>query len=58
MKAIWSAKAGITYFNVLDYLEKHWTKKEIIQFNNRTVMVIRANLSFFHNSSLVSIKIC
>ena len=42
MKVIWSAKARITYFNVLDYLEKHWTKKEIIQFSNRTEMVIRA----------------
>lgn len=41
MEVIWSAKARITYFNVLDYLEKHWTKKEIIQFSNRTEMVIR-----------------
>ena len=42
MEVIWSAKARITYFNVLDYLEKHWTKKEIIQFSSRTEIVIRA----------------
>jgi len=41
MNVIWSAKARITYFNVLDYLEKHWSKKELIQFSNRTEIVIR-----------------
>lgn len=42
MEVIWSAKAKITFFNVLDYLDKNWTKKEIIQFNMRTEMVLRA----------------
>ena len=31
MEVIWSAKAKITYFNVLDYLDKNWTKKKIRQ---------------------------
>jgi hypothetical protein len=40
MDIIWSAKARITYFNVLDYLENNWTKKEIIWFNRKTELVI------------------
>ena len=42
MEVIWSAKARITYYIVLDYLENHWTKREIIQFSSRTEIVIRA----------------
>lgn len=42
MKVIWSAKARITYFSVLDYLEKRWTKNEIIRFSYKTESVIRA----------------
>jgi len=42
MEVIWSAKARITYYNVLDYLDTHWSKKEIIQFNQRTEIVIHA----------------
>ena len=40
MEVIWSAKAKITYFKVLEYLDVNWTKKEIIQFNHRTEIVI------------------
>jgi plasmid stabilization system protein ParE len=42
MEVIWSAKAKITYFNVLDYLDKNWTKKEILQFNLRIELVLNA----------------
>lgn len=42
MEVIWSARARITYFNVLDYLERNWTKREIIQFTQRTEIVIQA----------------
>ncbi len=42
MEVIWSAKARITFFTVLDYLEKNWTKREIVQFHHRTEIVIRA----------------
>ncbi len=42
MEVIWSAKARITFFSVFDYLEKNWTKKEIVQFNQRTEIVIQA----------------
>jgi hypothetical protein len=42
MEVIWSAKAKITYYKVLDYLDNHWTKKEIIQFNKRTEIVLHA----------------
>ena len=42
MEIIWSAKARITFFNVLDYLEKNWSQREIIQFYNRTEIVLRA----------------
>lgn len=42
MEVIWSAKARITFFMVLDYLEKNWSKKEIIQFNRKTEIVIQA----------------
>ena len=42
MDIIWSAKARITFFGVLDYLEKNWNKKEIIQFNSKTEAIIQA----------------
>ena len=41
MDIIWSAKARITFFKVLDYLEKNWSQREIIQFYNRTEIVLR-----------------
>ena len=41
MEIIWSAKARITFFKVLDYLEKNWSQREIIQFYNRTEIVIK-----------------
>lgn len=42
MKVTWSARSKITYFKVLDYLEHNWSKKEIVQFSQRTEIVIRA----------------
>lgn len=42
MEIIWSAKAKITFYNVLDYLEKNWTKKEILQFYQKTELVLNA----------------
>ncbi len=42
MEIVWSAKAKITFFNVLDYLEKNWTKKEILQFYQKTQLVLNA----------------
>jgi hypothetical protein len=42
MEVIWSARAKITYFKVLDYLDDNWTKREIIQFSQRTQIVIQA----------------
>jgi plasmid stabilization system protein ParE len=41
MEVIWSAKARITFFTVLDYLEKNWSKTEIVQFNRKTELVIQ-----------------
>jgi len=42
MEVIWSAKARITYFKVLDYLSENWTKKEMIQFTQKTDIIIQA----------------
>ena len=42
MDVIWTAKARITFFKILDYLDENWTKKEIIQFDERTQIVIGA----------------
>lgn len=42
MEIIWSAKAKITFFNVLGYLKMNWTTKEIIKFNLRTEIVLNA----------------
>jgi plasmid stabilization system protein ParE len=42
MEVIWSAKAKITFFSVIDYLNDNWSKKEMIQFNHRTQIVINA----------------
>jgi hypothetical protein len=37
---IWSPRAKITYYQVLEYLELNWTIKEIKSFINRTDYVI------------------
>ena len=42
MEVIWSAKAKITFFNVLDYLDKNWIRKEIQQFNLRIELVLKS----------------
>jgi hypothetical protein len=42
MEVIWSAKAKVTFFKVLDYLDKNWTHKEILQFVQKTEIIIRA----------------
>lgn len=42
MKLVWSARAKTTFFSVLNYLNDNWTKKEIIQFNNKTEAVLQA----------------
>jgi len=42
MEIIWSAKARITYFMVLDYLAKNWNKREIKAFSQKTTVIIRA----------------
>lgn len=42
MEVIWTSRAKITYFKVLDYLEENWTKKEIVKFSIRTEIVISA----------------
>ena len=50
MVVIWSAKAKITYFNVLDYLNKNWSRKEMIRFHHRTetiLNVIKKNPGIF-----------
>jgi hypothetical protein len=54
MEVIWSAKAKITFFKVLDYLNENWTKKELLQFNQRThitISAIRKNPNIFPASS-------
>jgi len=54
MEVIWSAKARITYFKVLDYLLQNWTKREIITFSRKTDLIIRAiqkNPAIFASSS-------
>jgi len=42
MEVIWTSKARITFFGVLDYLDKNWTRNEMIQFNQRTHIIINA----------------
>jgi hypothetical protein len=42
MEVFWSAQAKITYFRILDYLNEHWSKKEIIQFSRKTDIIIQA----------------
>lgn len=53
MEVIWSSRAKITWFNILDYLDRNWTKKEIKQFIQRTEIIIKAikkNPGIFPNS--------
>ena len=42
MEVIWSAKAKNTFYSVIEYLNENWTKKEIIQFIQRTLITINA----------------
>jgi len=42
MEIIWSAKAKITFYSVIDYLNENWTKREIVKFNQRTLITINA----------------
>ena len=54
MEIIWSAKARITYFNVLDYLAKNWNKREIIAFTQKTeaiILAIQKNPGIYATSS-------
>jgi plasmid stabilization system protein ParE len=37
---VWSDKAKRTYFNIIEYLNREWTEKEIHHFIFRTDMVI------------------
>ena len=39
---IWSARAKLTYFNVLEYLLENWTRQELIQFSQKTQVIIKA----------------
>ena len=42
MEIIWSAKAKTSFFSVIDYLNENWTKKEMVQFYQRTHITINA----------------
>jgi plasmid stabilization system protein ParE len=42
MEIIWTKKARLTYFCVLDYLKENWTKQELIQFSNKTEVILKA----------------
>jgi len=42
MEVIWSAKARITFYKVLDYLENNWNRREIVKFNKRTEVILQA----------------
>jgi hypothetical protein len=42
MEIIWSAKAKISFFSVIDYLSGNWTKNEMLQFYQRTHITINA----------------
>lgn len=37
----WSKEAEITYSDILNYLQKNWTEKEVISFFHRTETVLR-----------------
>ena len=54
MEVIWSAKARITYFKVLDYLSQNWTTREIIAFSQKTdaiILAIQKNPGIFASST-------
>ena len=39
-KVIWSPKAKLTYFSIIEYLDGNWTEKEIKSFVVRTEEII------------------
>ena len=48
-QVIWSPKARITYYGILEYLIENWTFKELETFIDRTEEVI----SHIHNNHLL-----
>lgn len=36
----WSIKARFTYEEIIDYLTKNWTKREIVNFNEKVLNII------------------
>jgi plasmid stabilization system protein ParE len=37
---VWTKRAQINYFSILDYLLENWTRKEVLQFKNRVELVL------------------
>lgn len=52
-KIIWSPKAINSFENVIEYLDKHWTLKEVINFvkhSEKTIQIISQNPYLFRRS--------
>jgi plasmid stabilization system protein ParE len=52
-KVIWAPKAIITFENVIDYLQSHWTEKQIKYFverTDKTIHLISNNPYLFRGS--------
>ena len=53
MKISWSPQAKLSYFNILEYLHKEWSNKEIKKFVDRTentLKIISKNPALFVRS--------
>lgn len=52
-EVIWSPKAEETFDKIIEYLQKNWTEKEVVNFANRTnkiINIIRLNNVSFRRS--------
>lgn len=53
MKISWTQQAKISYINIIEYLQKEWTNKEIVKFVDRTentLNIISKNPALFVRS--------
>ncbi len=57
-KVIWAPEAVNTFDNIIDYLSKHWSKKEVTRFIDdveQTVFLLEKNPFLFRGSSKVNV---
>jgi plasmid stabilization system protein ParE len=61
-KIVWTAEAKLTYLQIIDYLEKEWTDKEVSKFAKRvhdklSILIEHPAIGRLHNKNRYKIYI-